>query len=332
MVGRFVEHQPVYVLEHELAQTHLGSLAAAEHEHLAGNMLVCQTAACQCSANLIVGQTGIFVPDIVESCVFVLFSLLLLKVARLQEFAQLNAAADRRDDAEDGFEQRGFAEAVDAADGNFLTALQIEGYRTSERAVIAKHKVLRFYDEAARCTRFGEFEGRLELFARLLNHFHFIKLALTALRHIGGRYTRLVAGDEVLKLGNLLLLALVGCGLLRLVNRIHFLEFVIVAAVARQLAVLEMIDNVDNLIKEGHIMGNQDEGVLVVLQKLCEPFDMLYVEIVRGLVEQQDFGVLQQQLGQQNLAALAAGKLADVLVQTDAAKTEAVGKFFDFAV
>ena len=93
-----------------------------------------------------------------------------------------------------------------------------------------------------------------------------------------------------------------------------------------------MIDNIDNLVEEGNVMGNQNKGMLIVLQKLGEPFDMLNVQIVCRLVQQQNLGVLQQQLSQQNLAALTAGKLAAVFIKTAAAKTEAVGKLFDFAV
>ena len=79
-------------------------------------------------------------------------------------------------------------------------------------------------------------------------------------------------------------------------------------------------------------MGNQNEGMLVVLQEFGEPFDMFNVQIVGRLVQQQNLGVLQQQLSKQNLAALTAGKLAYVFIKTDAAKTEAVGELFDFAV
>ena len=80
-------------------------------------------------------------------------------------------------------------------------------------------------------------------------------------------------------------------------------------------------------------MGNQNKGVLIVLQEFGEPFDMFNVQIVGRLVQQQNLGVLQQQLSKQNLAALlTAGKLADVFIKTDAAKTEAIGKFFNFAV
>ena len=155
---------------------------------------------------------------------------------------------------------------------------------------------------------------------------------MAAFSHIGGSNARLIAGDEVLQLSNLLLLTLVGCSLLGLIDSVHFLEFIVVTAVTGELAVFQMVDDIDNFIEEGNVMGNQNKGMLVVLQELGEPFDMLNVQIVGRLVQQQNLGVLQQQLSKQNLAALTAGKLAYVFIQTDAAKTEAVGKFFDFAV
>ena len=61
-------------------------------------MLISQTAACECSTYLVVGQARIFVPNIIESSILVLFAFLLLKIAGLQEFTQLDFAADRRND------------------------------------------------------------------------------------------------------------------------------------------------------------------------------------------------------------------------------------------
>ena len=117
---------------------------------------------------------------------------------------------------------------------------------------------------------------------------------MAAFCHIGGSNARLVAGDEVLQLSNLLLLAFVGCCLLGLIDGVHFLEFIVVTAVTGKLAVFQMIDNIDNLVEEGNIMGNQNKGMLIVLQKFGEPFDMFNVQIVGRLVQQQNLGVLQQ--------------------------------------
>lgn len=100
-----------------------------------------------------------------------------------------------------------------------------------------------------------------------------------------------------------------------MIDGVHFLEFVVVTAVTGKLAIFQMIDNIDNLIEEGNVMGNQNKGVLIVLQKFGKPFDMFNVQIVGRLVQQQNLGVLQQQLSKQNLAALTAGKLAYVFIK-----------------
>ncbi len=51
-----------------------------------------------------------------------------------------------------------------------------------------------------------------------------------------------------------------------------------------------------------------------LLEVLLEPVDALGVEVVGGLVEQQDVGLLEQQAAEGHTAALAAGEGADVLV------------------
>ena len=39
-------------------------------------------------------------------------------------------------------------------------------------------------------------------------------------------------------------------------------------------------------------MGNQNEGMLVILQEFGKPFNVLHIQIVGGLVEKQNLGVL----------------------------------------
>ena len=116
---------------------------------------------------------------------------------------------------------------------------------------------------------------------------------MTALCHIGSCNASLVAGNEVFQFSNFLLLALVSSFLLRFVDSIHFLEAVVVAGVTGQVAIFQMIDNVYYIIKEGNIVGDKDECVLIVLQELGEPFNMFNVKIVGRFVQKQNVGVLQ---------------------------------------
>ncbi|MNC83232.1 hypothetical protein D3C75_1370790 [compost metagenome] len=67
-----------------------------------------------------------------------------------------------------------------------------------------------------------------------------------------------------------------------------------------------MIDHVYNFIHKFSIMGNQDEGIRILLQIVRQPVNMLHIQIVGRLIQQQYIGLLQQQLGQQNFCALPA--------------------------
>ena len=217
----------------------------------------------------------------------------MFKVTGLQKFAQLNLTANRGDKTKNGFEECGFTQTVYATDGNFLTTFQIEGNGTGEGSIVAQYQVFSFNDEAAGSTSFAEFKGRFNFFTRLFNHFHFVQLALTALCHISSCNASLVTGNEVFQFSNFLLLALISSFLLRFVDSVHFLESVVVAGVTGQVAVFQMIDNVYYIIKEGNVVGDKDECVLVVLQELGEPFNMFNVKIVGRFVQKQNVGVLE---------------------------------------
>ena len=58
-------------------------------------------------------------------------------------------------------------------------------------------------------------------------------------------------------------------------------------------------------------MRDGKHRALVVVQEVLEPQDRLGIQVVRGLVEQQQVGSLEQQLAQGHAAALAAGKYVD---------------------
>ena len=58
-------------------------------------------------------------------------------------------------------------------------------------------------------------------------------------------------------------------------------------------------------------MRDGEHGAGVLGEVLLEPLHALGVEVVRGLVEQQQVGLLQQQLAQRDAALLTAGEVAD---------------------
>ncbi|CQD24447.1 hypothetical protein BN970_06452 [Mycolicibacterium conceptionense] len=67
-------------------------------------------------------------------------------------------------------------------------------------------------------------------------------------------------------------------------------------------------------------MGDGQDGALVAGQVLFEPEHALGVEVVGGLVEQQQIRLAQQQLAQRDAAALTTGEVGDRLVGRRAAQ------------
>ena len=70
-----------------------------------------------------------------------------------------------------------------------------------------------------------------------------------------------------------------------------------------------MIDQVDNAVQEGDIVGDQNECVFVIIQVTFQPFDVVFIQIVGRFVQQQNVGFFQQEFSKQDLGALSAGKL-----------------------
>ena len=77
------------------------------------------------------------------------------------------------------------------------------------------------------------------------------------------------------------------------------------------MAAVNLANPLGNVIQEVAIVRDGQDGALVVMQEVLEPQDRLGVQVVRGLVEQQQVGSLEQQLAQGNTTALAAGKHVD---------------------
>jgi len=89
----------------------------------------------------------------------------------------------------------------------------------------------------------------------------------------------------------------------------------VVAGVSAQGAVLEGGHVVHTGVHEGTVVGDDEDDAVVAGQEALEPLDALEVEGVGGLVEQQDVGVAQQQLGEADAHLPAAGELEGRLVE-----------------
>ena len=79
-------------------------------------------------------------------------------------------------------------------------------------------------------------------------------------------------------------------------------------------------------------MGNEDEGILILLQITLQPLNVLLIQIVGRLVQKQNVRLLQKQLAQKHLGTLAAGKLGDILIHADFLQSQRTADFLHLAV
>ena len=79
-------------------------------------------------------------------------------------------------------------------------------------------------------------------------------------------------------------------------------------------------------------MGDQNKGILILLQITLQPFNMLLIQIVGRLIQKQDVWLFQKQLSQKHLGTLAAGKLGNILIHANLLQAQRAAYLFYLAV
>ena len=46
-----------------------------------------------------------------------------------------------------------------------------------------------------------------------------------------------------------------------------------------------MVNQVDDTVEEGNVMGDKDEGIFILLQVAFQPVNVLYIQVVGRLVQ-----------------------------------------------
>ncbi len=87
-----------------------------------------------------------------------------------------------------------------------------------------------------------------------------------------------------------------------------------------QLPAVDLADPLRDVIEEVPVVRDGQHGARVRREELLEPQHRLGVEVVGGLVEEQQVGLAQQQLAQRDTAALTTGEVGDGLVRRRAAQ------------
>ena len=94
----------------------------------------------------------------------------------------------------------------------------------------------------------------------------------------------------------------------------------VVALVGVKGAAVDFADPLGDVVQEVTVVGDGQNGALVVLQELLEPQNALGVEVVGRLVKKKQVGGFKKKLAQSDAPALAAGKVIDHLVGVGALK------------
>ena len=131
--------------------------------------------------------------------------------------------------------------------------------------------------------------------------------ALLGLGGLGWFVAELV--DEDLHVGDVAFLGgALGAHLLQVV--LALLEIAaVVAGVGGNAAVLERGHVVDAGVHKGAVVADDEDGAVVVGDKAAQPLDTLEVQVVGGLVQQQQVGMAQEELCQCDAHLPAAGEL-----------------------
>ncbi len=117
------------------------------------------------------------------------------------------------------------------------------------------------------------------------------------------------AGDEGFQMLNVLALVFVSRGQLRAPLFFLLQVLLVVAVVNVQRLVPYLDDLVDRDVKKIAIVRDQDVAVGIAVEIVLQPIAGFEVQVVGRLVEQQQAGLLQQQLGQRDAHLPSAGKL-----------------------
>ena len=229
-------------------------------------------------------------------------------------------------DAGEHLEQRRLARAVGADERHVVAAIEFEiDIAVDVFVAIALGDVVERDHHVARARGIGELEIDM-LVALGQDHelaLDLLDLAQTFLGLCG--LGRLVAElvDEDLHVRDIALLRrALGSHLFQVV--LALLEIArVVARVGRHAPVLERGNMIHAGVHEGAVVADDEHGALVARDETAQPLNALEIEVVRGLVEQKQVGMAQEELGERDAHLPAAGELRARSLEIGRFKAEA---------
>ena len=234
----------------------------------------------------------------------------LVEVADLEIGARLHRPGVGRDLPHQDAQQRALADAVVADEPDAVTAHDAERQVPDQRlAAVAVGDVAELHHLAAGLSAVLHVDARvslgLEPLGRLLAHGH--ERAHPA---FVARAARLdAAPDPFLLLGQPLVEQGVVPGVFRQGLLLELEVVVVAAGPAREPGAIQLHDAGGQAPQEGAVVGDEQDAAGVIVDPVLEPLDRAQVEMVGGLVEEQQLGVADDGPGQPHPALPAAGQL-----------------------
>ena len=253
------------------------------------------------------------------------FELMLGEVTHREAFAVASPPAVQRELAGEQFDQRRFAGAVAPQQADALAGAQGErDIAQHRRAVVADRGLVERDQRIGRRRRGTKAEGERRIDMGGADQLHAFERLDAALRL--ARLGRLGAEtiDEGVQVGALALLLFEHRLLLREALAALALEGGVAAGIQGEALLLDMGDMIDHGVDEHAIVRDQQQGAAVVAQPLFEPDHRVQVEVVGGLVEQQQVGAAHQRLREVEPHAPAAGKVGHRARDVGRRKAEAI--------
>ena len=331
VVRRLVEDQHVGAGLDEDGQRQAPALAAAEPVERLVDLLAAEQEAPEQRARLVGRQAGALRGGLEHGARAAALELLgvLAEVADLHVVAGAQPAAVELAPPDERLDERRLARAVGPDERDVLAALEPQlgvGEQDARRiGADLDAGVLELEDHAPRAL--GLLERELEAAAVTRVALDALDLVELLDARLGlARLGRLVAEalDEALHALDLGLLLLDRPAERHLARGLLAAPRVPGAVEEARAAGLELEHRGADRLQEPAVVGDEDDGRVEVEQRLLEPLERLDVEVVGGLVEQQQVGLRGQRPGQRGARELPAGERSQGAVEVVVDEAEAV--------
>ena len=301
VVRRFVENQQVVGLEEELEQSQARTLTTAEYLDLLRRSFAAKHKGTEEVLDLRADLAlGYIVDSLKDGARLILDGRLILG-----EVADLHVMAEREDTfvlqlLHNAAHEGTLPFPVLPDKGNLITTLDHQ-VDIREDALIAKSLADALHLHGIVARAWGGWEaqadsGGIDLID--LDQLELLKHTHTALHLVGLGVRALEALDEVGRLGDELLLLLVGLHLLLTALSTQALVLGVVHLIVVEAAHRDLEGTRGDMVDEGAVVADDDDRLPRLNEEVFEPLDRLDVEVVRRLVEEKDIGLLQEELRQ----------------------------------